>query len=143
LAEGEKPHPANYWGCRHAKEEMQKKKSQRTPRTTTGRVFSSNLITPGVSFAAALRGRTEEQQQPQTHEVAVVGPATVERRFLAALPQHEQQTRGRSVRPPNIKSLPLGRMLKIVVTVAQQIMTAFNDAVLQKTRIVAITILYN
>jgi hypothetical protein len=30
LAEGEKSHPANYWGCRHAKEEMQKKKSQRT-----------------------------------------------------------------------------------------------------------------
>jgi hypothetical protein len=54
LAEGEKPHPANYRGCRHAKEEMQKKKSQRTPRTTTGRVFSSNLTTPGMSFAAAL-----------------------------------------------------------------------------------------
>jgi hypothetical protein len=26
LVEGEKPHPANYRGCRHAKEEMQKKK---------------------------------------------------------------------------------------------------------------------
>jgi hypothetical protein len=34
--------------------EMQKKKSQRTPRTTTGRVFSSNLTTTGMSFAAAL-----------------------------------------------------------------------------------------
>jgi hypothetical protein len=55
LAEGEKPHPANYGGCRHAKEELQKKKSQRTPKTTTGKVFSSNLTTPGVSFAAALR----------------------------------------------------------------------------------------
>jgi hypothetical protein len=32
LAEGEKPHPAHYRSCRHAKEEMQKKKSQRTPR---------------------------------------------------------------------------------------------------------------
>jgi hypothetical protein len=62
LAEGEKPHPANYRGYRHAKKEMQKKKSQRTPRTTTGRVFPSNLTTPGMSFAAALRGKTEEQQ---------------------------------------------------------------------------------
>jgi hypothetical protein len=35
---------------------MQKKKSQRTPRTITGREFSSNLTTPGMSFASALRG---------------------------------------------------------------------------------------
>jgi hypothetical protein len=57
LAEGENPHPANYRGCRYTKKEMQKKKSQRTPRTTKGRVFSSNLTTPGKSFAAALRGK--------------------------------------------------------------------------------------
>jgi hypothetical protein len=31
LAEGEKAHPSNYQGCRHAKEEMRKRKSQRTP----------------------------------------------------------------------------------------------------------------
>jgi hypothetical protein len=54
LAEGENPHPANYRGCRHAKEEMQRKKSQRTLRTTTGKEFSSNLTTSGMSFAAAL-----------------------------------------------------------------------------------------
>jgi hypothetical protein len=53
------------------------KKSRRTPRTTTGRVFSSNLTTPGMSFAAALPGSTEEQQQPQIHQVAVGGPATM------------------------------------------------------------------
>jgi hypothetical protein len=34
------------------------KKSQRTYRNTTARVFSSNLTTPGMSFAAALRGKT-------------------------------------------------------------------------------------
>jgi hypothetical protein len=62
LAEGENPHPAKYRGCRYAKEEMQKKKVQRTPRTTTGRVFASNLTTLGMSFTAALRGKTEEQQ---------------------------------------------------------------------------------
>jgi hypothetical protein len=56
FAEGEKAHPANYRGCRHAKEELQKRKSQRTPKTTTGRVFSLNLTTLSISFAAALRG---------------------------------------------------------------------------------------
>jgi hypothetical protein len=38
LAEGENPHSANYRGCRHEKEEMQKKKCQRIPSTTTGRL---------------------------------------------------------------------------------------------------------
>jgi hypothetical protein len=33
--EEKNPHPANYRGCRHAWEEMQKKKLHRTPRTTT------------------------------------------------------------------------------------------------------------
>jgi hypothetical protein len=55
LAEGEKPHPAHYRGCRHAREELQRRKAQRAPKTAAGRVFSSNLTTPGVSFAAALR----------------------------------------------------------------------------------------
>jgi hypothetical protein len=54
LAEGEKAHLANYRGCRHGKEQLQKRKSQRIPKTTTGMVFSSNLTTPGVSFVAAL-----------------------------------------------------------------------------------------
>jgi hypothetical protein len=40
------------------KEEPQKRKTQ---RTTTGRVFSSNIITPGVSFATALRGSAKQQ----------------------------------------------------------------------------------
>jgi hypothetical protein len=91
LAEGEKIHPANYRGCRHAKEEMQKKKSQRTPRITTGRLFPCDLITPGVSFTAALLSRTEEQQQPQTHQLAVAGPAatptrTADNRLVSSSP---------------------------------------------------------
>jgi hypothetical protein len=32
LAEREKDHPANYRGCKHAKEELQKRKAQRTPK---------------------------------------------------------------------------------------------------------------
>jgi hypothetical protein len=118
---------------------MQKKKLQRTPRATTGRVFSSGLTTPGVSFAAALRGRTEEQQQPQTHQVAVAGSATMEPRVPAPL-LHDQQTTGQSVRAPNINSLPLDNMLRIVVTaVIQQITTDFNGAVSEEAKIVVVT----
>jgi hypothetical protein len=64
LAEGEELHPENYTDCRHAKEEMQNEneKSQRKPRSTTGKLFSSNPNTPGMFFAAALRGKREEQQ---------------------------------------------------------------------------------
>jgi hypothetical protein len=58
--EGEKAHLANYRVGRHVKEEMQKKKLQRTPRTTTGRMFSFGFTTPGMSLAAALGGMTEE-----------------------------------------------------------------------------------
>jgi hypothetical protein len=61
LAEGETAHPANYCSCRYAKEEMQKKKPQGTPKNTTGRVFSSNLMKPSVSFVAALRGHTGQK----------------------------------------------------------------------------------
>jgi hypothetical protein len=69
---GRRKSPSAYYrGCRHTKEEMQEKKSLRTTRTKTGRVFFSSLSTPGMSFASALRDRTEEQQQPQTHQVAV------------------------------------------------------------------------
>jgi hypothetical protein len=51
LEEGEKAHPANYRGCRLAKEQLKERKSQRTPMSTTGNVFS-NLTTSGVSEAA-------------------------------------------------------------------------------------------
>jgi hypothetical protein len=98
-----------------------------------GRVFSSNFTTPGMSFAVTLRGRTEKQQQPQT-QVAAAGPATMEPRLPAVLPQHEQQTTGQSVRAHNVYSLPLDKMLKGVVTVVRQIMTESNGAVLEEAK---------
>jgi hypothetical protein len=131
-----KSHPANYLGCRHTKEEMQKK-SQRTPRTVTGRLCSSKLTTLGMSFAAALRSKTEEQQQPQAHQVA--GPETMEPRVSAALPQQEQQKADQSLRAPNVNILFLDKMLKVVVTVVQQIMTESNGAVLEEAKILVIT----
>jgi hypothetical protein len=48
LAEGEKAHPANYSGCKHAREEVRKRKPQTTPKPTAGRVFSSNSVKPHV-----------------------------------------------------------------------------------------------
>jgi hypothetical protein len=56
LAKGENTHPVNYRGCRQAKDEMQKK-SQRTPRTKTGRLSPQELTTPGMSFSAPLRSQ--------------------------------------------------------------------------------------
>jgi hypothetical protein len=38
--------------------------------------------------------------------VAVAHPATMEPRVPVALPQHEQQTTRKSVRPPNVNNLP-------------------------------------
>jgi hypothetical protein len=100
-------------------------------------VFSSNLNTPGMSFAAAPKCKTEEQQRHRKYQVA--GPDAMEPSVTAALPQHEQQKRGQSFRATNINSLSLDKMLKIVVTVVQQNMTEFNGAVLDEAKILAIT----
>jgi hypothetical protein len=62
LAEGEAAHPANY--CGYAKEEMQKK-SQGTPKNTTGRVFWSKLIKPNAYFIATLRGYTSQKMHQE------------------------------------------------------------------------------
>jgi hypothetical protein len=65
----EKVHQSNYKGCRHAKEELLRKMSQRIPKSTTGRLFPAKMTTPGVSFEAALSGRREDQQQPLALQV--------------------------------------------------------------------------
>jgi uncharacterized protein YaiI (UPF0178 family) len=44
---------------------MLRKKPQETPKNKTGRVFSSNFTKPNVSFAAALRDRTQQQRQQE------------------------------------------------------------------------------
>jgi hypothetical protein len=132
LLEGKKPHPNNYRGCRHA-EELQKKKTQRTPNTTTGKVFSSKLN----HAQCLLRGSTAHQQDPQARQVPVVDPvAGMQSRKPA--PGQQQQTSGQSVRAQNVNNQPLDNMLR-VVTVVQQIMTKFNGAVSEEEKIVSIT----
>jgi hypothetical protein len=75
--------------------ELQKKKFQRVPKTTTGRVFPSVRTTPGVSFVTALRGSGDQQQQPQAKQVPVANPPTKVKHNIPA--PALQQTTGQSV----------------------------------------------
>jgi hypothetical protein len=133
LVEGEKPHPANYCGCRHVKETLQRKKLQRAPKLTTGRVFSSNAVTPGVSFVAALQGGASQEQQPLTRQLPVAVPPKARKSSVPA-PVQGQET-GQSVQAPNVSSHPFDNMLK-VVTVVQQIMTEISSALSEEEKIV-------
>jgi hypothetical protein len=133
LAEGEEPHPTNYRGCKHAKEN--KKKSQKAPKTTKGKVFPSALINPGVSFAAALLG-SADHQRPQALHVPTAHPPTREKQSVSAT--EPQQETGQLVLAPILNSQPLDNILR-VVTVVQQIMAEFNGGVSEEDKIVAIT----
>jgi hypothetical protein len=116
---------------------MQKRKVQRTTNPATGRVFSPTLTTPGVSFAAALCGRSEDQQQPTARQV-MAAPGAPQPRISAPPPLPKQQATCQSVPAPNVNSSPTVNMLR-VVTVVQQIMTEFNGSVSEEQKIVAIT----
>jgi hypothetical protein len=117
LAEGETAHPANYCGCRHAKEEMRRKrKPQGTPKNTTGRVFSSSFTKPTVSFAAALRGQTEQKRQQE------------EAASSSQTPQLGRKERGQSVPAPIVNSEPQDKAFR-ALAVVQQIMRQFKGAV--------------
>jgi hypothetical protein len=96
---------------------MLRRKSQGTPKTTTGRVFS-----------AGLRLKTEDQLQPPVRQVPVASHVTVEPRAPALLLQQIQQLTDQSVRVPKVNSAPFNNVLRIV-TVLQQIMLEFNAAV--------------
>jgi hypothetical protein len=99
-------------------------------------VFSSNLTTPGASFAAALRGSTAQKQQPQTRQGPVADhPAGIKLRTPAS---EQQQKAGQSVRAPTVNSQPLDNLLRVVIVV-QRIMTEFNGAVSEEDKIVANT----
>jgi hypothetical protein len=64
LTEGEKPHPSNYRGYKRAKEELQRRRTQKTQtKEPTGRVFSTRLTTPTVSFAEAVKGKRNNPPQ--------------------------------------------------------------------------------
>jgi hypothetical protein len=89
LVGGEELHPSNYRGSSHGKEELGKRKLQRAPKSTTGRMFSSNYTTPEQSFAAVLRSNTATA-------AASAAPG------CTGLPHHS----GRNECPPSLEAQP-------------------------------------
>jgi hypothetical protein len=133
LAEGETAHPANYCGCSHAKEEVRKKKSQGTPKTTTGRVFTAKFISPSVSFAAAFRGHADQKQMRRKKQVQLkLFP------YPPPPPNTKQQQTDQSVPAPSVSNDPEDSMIR-VVTVVRQIMRELKGAASEKAMIMAIT----
>jgi hypothetical protein len=102
-----------------------KKKPQGTPKNTTGKVFSSNFTKPTVSFAAALRGQTEQQKQ---QEEAASGSET---------PKLGRKERGQSVPAPIVNSEPQDKAFRALALV-QEIMKELKGAVSQKDMVLAI-----
>jgi hypothetical protein len=43
---------------------MQKRNSQKVPKTKSGKMFSSSHTNPGLSFTAVLHSNMQQQQQP-------------------------------------------------------------------------------
>jgi hypothetical protein len=127
LAEGEAVLPANYRGCKHAKEEIHKRKIQGTPNNTEGRVFSSKFVKSNFSFATAVRDQTDSM----THQDTATTLGVPEN------PTPKQQEPGQPI-PAPIVSYENVDMYK-VITVVQQIMKELNDAVPERDKIFAVT----
>jgi hypothetical protein len=113
--DGDEPHPSNYPGCSYVKEDIRKRRLQRAPKATTGRVFSSSHTTPGLSFAGVLRSNSSSLSRPQLHSGRKECPTSLER--------HEQQVPSQSVEGPIAKSSSLNDTFKSAATIFQ-IMTA-------------------
>jgi hypothetical protein len=105
---------------------MRKKKPQETPKTTSGRVFSSNPVKPNLPFAAALRGQAETQPQ---QEAAANSTSTSGTKV-------KEQATGQSVQAPNVnsESLDMFRAFSVV----EQIMTVLKGASSEEAKFVAL-----
>jgi hypothetical protein len=99
-------------------------------------VFPSNTVTPGVSFAAALRGGASQDQRRLERQLPVAVPPAARKSSVTAPVQGEGT--GQSVQAPNVSSHPYENMLK-VVTVVQQIMRKVSGVLSQQEQIMAIT----
>jgi hypothetical protein len=132
LQEGERPHPFSYRGCRHAKEESLRRKNQRSlNKGTSGRTFSSNYVTPGQSFAGALRSNPG-QQPPMRQAQEAQGTAAEPMRGPTSAAQQAKPA-GQSVQTSNVNRTSLDDMFK-VATVMQQTMTDLSGAVQKKEK---------
>jgi hypothetical protein len=99
---------------------VQNKKSQGTPKNTTGRVFSSKLVKANLSSATTLRGQTD----PKTRQETVASSRAPER------PKPTQQEQSQLVPAPIINNENVDTYE--VLTVVQQIMTELNGAVSER-----------
>jgi hypothetical protein len=110
---------------------MKKSKFQRTPRTMTGRMFSSKFTTPTLSFTAALQGNLEQKKRPhhQDSVAALIDPETSK--------NEQQQESFQSVRDPNVNSLPSDDILRASIVV-HQIMTEFKNAESEESKVMAL-----
>jgi hypothetical protein len=94
-------------------------------------VFSSTTTTPGVSFAAAVRGSAAQ------HRARQVPAAESAAEVTATSPPAPQQKPGQSVPAPSVNTETLDTVR--VITVVQQIMTELSGAVSEQDKIMAIT----
>jgi hypothetical protein len=60
IVEGDTPHPPSDRGCSHAKGELQKRRAQRAPNGSSGRMFLSKFTSPEKTHTAALRHDTQQ-----------------------------------------------------------------------------------
>jgi hypothetical protein len=135
LDEGERAHPANYSGCKHAKEEMRKKKPQGTPKNTTGRVLAAKFMNPSDSFAAKLQGHTDQKTNEEENGSA--------NKWDSIPPNTKQQQTGQSVPALSVNSELEDNMIRVVIVI-RQIMREIKGAVSEKAKNMAITnIIYN
>jgi hypothetical protein len=106
LAEENIPHTSNYRGCRHAKEELRKRKLQRVSKTITGKMFSSDITTSGVLFAMALQRSTVHEQWSHPHQATVAVTAIMNHCVPTHLQQNQQWETGQQFRASSVNIFP-------------------------------------
>jgi hypothetical protein len=117
---------------------MRKRKLQTVPKTTSGRVFSSNHTTPWLS-AAGLCSNTQQQQQ--THlPPSCIGPTHHSGRNECNPPlrHNQQEVPSQSIQTRNVNNLSLNYMFNVAM-VFLQIMTELKGAKSEEDRTVGIT----
>lgn len=150
LAEGEKPHPANYRGCKLAKEEMLRRRTlPAPPKEAAGRTCSSKLVIPTSLYAAALTSNIQQHHQgqptpskdPSGDQQATHLTAQATRKEAKTLntPTHTDtavrdasHSSGQSFQANNVNS-SLNKMFK-VASVIQHIMTEINGTIREEKK---------
>jgi hypothetical protein len=112
----QEPHPSNYQDCRHAKEEMRKRKLQSVPDyNEKGVLFQPHH--PKTIFCGSATMQHMQEQQPQPISVAQACPTTVGKKVPPPL-KHNQLVSNQSVLAPNnANSLSVNNMFKVVTTI--------------------------